>query len=91
MKARACLRSGWCCKKAPCAFGAWDEGHSRCVFLGGERPGEHYCRKHDEIISDPSSVFSPAFGSGCCAALNSDRQGLVRRDGESYIEVEERV
>ena len=69
-----CVRSGFCCKKAPCPFG---EG-TPCIYLGGDKPGNYYCEKHDEITKDPTSHISPAFGGGCSSTLfNLDRNTLL--------------
>ncbi len=76
----ACVRSGFCCKQAPCPFGTWDEDKKQCSFLGGERPGEYFCEKYDEILQLPPEVganIAPAFGAGCCSSLNSDRREVL--------------
>jgi len=73
---RSCLRSGYCCKKALCPFGEWNEDETACRFLEGHRPGEYSCGRHDWIVLQPGSEFSPAFGAGCCSPLNTDRRGL---------------
>ena len=77
MSSSPCVRSGWCCKQGPCPFGKWDVEKNQCSFLGGDIPGEHFCEKYDEIMEDPSSWVSPAFGAGCCLSLNGDRQKVL--------------
>lgn len=77
-----CIRSGFCCKKAPCGFGKPIEGGTRCVYLEIEAelsPGVpiHRCGIYDKIRQDPSSVYSPAFGAGCSSTLfNEDRDRI---------------
>ena len=75
---RMCLRSGYCCKQAPCPYGKWDESKHQCVYLEGDRPGEYRCGIHSQIVQDPRSRISPAFGAGCSSSLNEDRQNLER-------------
>ena len=72
-KPSPCLRSGLCCKIAPCPFG---EG-TPCRFLGGNAPGNYSCEKYDEIQKHPLAWMSPAFGAGCSSTLfNPDRDAL---------------
>ena len=72
--AKPCVRSGYCCKSAPCGFGEpTSESNRACRFLEGGRPGEYHCGKAEEIVQDPSWVLSPAFGAGCCSPMNTDR------------------
>lgn len=78
MRIRECLRSGYCCKKALCPFGEWNEDETACRFLEGDRPGEYSCGRYDWIVLQPGADFSPAFGAGCCSPLNTDRRGLGR-------------
>jgi hypothetical protein len=75
---KACLRSGYCCKKGICPFGEWDKQKEACTYLIGDRPGNYECAKYAQIIQHPDSEFSPAFGAGCCSSLNGDRQKLLR-------------
>lgn len=76
LKARPCLRSGYCCKQGICSFGEWDSAKGQCSHLGGEKPGEHYCMIAEYIVTCPGWDFSPAFGAGCCSPGNPDRKGL---------------
>jgi hypothetical protein len=76
MKHPECIRSGWCCKRAACGFGEWDEDKKQCKFLEGEEAGKYSCGKYDEIVAgmpENGAGLSPAFGGGCCATLNNDR------------------
>ena len=76
-----CLRSGYCCKKAPCPFGQpISIDNLGCKFLGGDSPGKYYCQKYDEIqagMPDNAADMSPAFGAGCSSPLNTDRLNLL--------------
>lgn len=83
---RACVGSGFCCKKAPCEFGAPDPVTRACIYLE-EWPGNdlgvtrYRCGRYEFIVADPSgSRGSPAFGAGCCSPLfngNRDRISLA--------------
>lgn len=78
MKVKACVRSGECCKASPCGFGRWNSERTQCASLGGSTPGEYYCSLYEDIVKDPTSSVSPAFGSGCCRGLfNESRQKLI--------------
>ncbi len=70
-----CVRSGYCCKRAPCPFG---EG-TPCVHLEGDGPGKYRCGIYDQIIGQPGAEHAPAFGTGCCSGLNEDRREILRR------------
>lgn len=91
MKVKACIRSGECCKAAPCAYGRWNEDGTQCEFLVGAVAGEYNCGIYSDIVRDPSSVVSPAFGSGCCRSLfnqSRDRLVKVKYSGEiPYVEI----
>jgi hypothetical protein len=76
----ACLRSGYCCKKAPCPYGkSISDTNLACRYQGGDKPGEYFCKKYNEIILDETSWISPAFGSGCSSPLNSDRLQIKKK------------
>jgi hypothetical protein len=78
VKARPCLRSGFCCKQGICQFGEWDDVNKQCRHLGGTEPGKHFCMIYDFIMeSNENWHFSPAFGAGCCSPFNEDRMKLV--------------
>jgi hypothetical protein len=75
-----CIRSGYCCQKAPCPFGKAEEGSTACIYLVGDTPGEYACGKYDEIGALPPEMgahFAPAFGAGCCSPLNTQRLDLL--------------
>ena len=86
MTFKPCLRSGFCCKQAPCSFGAvTSDNDPSCRFLGGSTAGEHFCMKYEEIQAgspENGSAFSPAFGSGCCSPLNTFRIKLEKGIGQ---------
>jgi len=86
MKIRACLNSGFCCKQAPCGFGDWNEDKTQCKHLMGDKPGDYYCGIYAEILKDPTSVVSPAFGAGCCSPLgNVERDGVIQARGGNEV------
>jgi hypothetical protein len=69
-----CVRSGYCCKQAPCPFGKWDNEKHQCVHLEGEGIGLYSCGIYEEILGQPGADLCPAFGAGCCSPFNSDRR-----------------
>ena len=76
-----CVQCGHCCKVRSCGFGEWDEIKKQCKELVDWKNGTYGCRIYRKIIEgkDTSWHCAPAFGAGCCANLNSDRQAIVRR------------
>lgn len=69
-----CIRSGFCCQKAPCGFGeVTSPTNSACKFLGGDKAGEYFCMKYEEIKKHKGWEISPAFGMGCGSTLNPVR------------------
>lgn len=79
-----CVRSGFCCKQAPCGFGTWDADRRQCKHLEVEAeiaPGVfvHRCGIYDQIKDQPGADVSPAFGAGCCSPLfNTARSRIIR-------------
>ena len=71
---RPCLNCGYCCKQAPCSYGEPGEGTNACKHLTPDNKCGLYGQ--EQISQDP---VSPAFGSGCCSPMNSDRMALARR------------
>jgi hypothetical protein len=73
----ACVRSGYCCKKAPCGFG---EGVP-CIHLAidpASSAGQYLCARYAEISAHPDAWLSPAFGAGCSSTLfNDDREQVI--------------
>lgn len=76
--AKPCVRSGYCCKKAPCAFGTWDENLKQCKHLQKDVEGQYECAIYEEITGKEFWELNPAFGAGCCSPLNSDRQRIIQ-------------
>lgn len=75
-----CVRSGFCCKKAPCPYGEWNAEKTQCKELVGDRPGEYACGIIDRIKTYPGWEIVPAFGGGCSSTLfNPDRDAVLRR------------
>ena len=72
-----CIRSGYCCNKAPCYFGeVTSDTNPSCKFLEGDSPGNYKCGKYDEIVAgmpENNAEFEPAFGAGCSSSLNPVR------------------
>jgi hypothetical protein len=78
-----CVHCGECCKSFPCGYGKHTEESYQCVYLTPTEVTPEYtlytCGIHDEIIKDPSSYWSPAFGAGCCRNLfNEVRENIIR-------------
>lgn len=79
---RACVGSGYCCKKAPCPFGKWDPELQQCTYLvvwdQSETKTERYrCGIFAHIAGQPGANLSPAFGAGCCSPLFNERRDAV--------------
>lgn len=79
-----CIRSGYCCNKAPCYFGeSISNDNPSCKYLEGDKPGNYKCGKYNEIVAgspENGAELEPAFGAGCCSALNPVRlkmKGIV--------------
>jgi hypothetical protein len=69
-----CVRSGFCCKQAPCSAGAVTSGTDQaCKFLEVDREIQdvpiYRCGKHEEIVSRPGYGMLPMFGTGCSSTL----------------------
>lgn len=74
--ARPCVQCGFCCRQAPCPFGTHAPGVRRCAYLIDNR-----CGIYEQILSLPDDRwhFAPAFGAGCCSALNTDRARIMTK------------
>ena len=74
-----CVKCGYCCSKRPCHYGRpTSPDGTGCVHLTADR----LCAIHDEIVADPNSTWSPAFGAGCSSTVfNTVREEKIRRDG----------
>lgn len=82
--AQPCVGSGLCCQKGPCGFGERTSPtdpvckHLEVRATHGDVT-VYQCGKHDEIVRDPTSVLSPAFGEGCCMPLfNAARRRIIQ-------------
>jgi len=78
----ACVRSGFCCKRAPCPYGtAGLDG--ACIHLvpdPASSAGQYLCERYDWIRKQPGAEWSPAFGAGCSSTLfNEDRDRVILR------------
>lgn len=76
------MRSGHCCKQAPCPFGTWDPIKKQCAHLIVDRvlaPGveQHACGIYAEIVGKPGAEISPAFGAGCCQPLFNEARSKI--------------
>lgn len=79
MKVKACLRSGFCCKKGPCGFGeSISNSNPQCSSLELHQDGTTSCGKYEEISQHPFASFSPAFGAGCCMPLFNDDRARIK-------------
>jgi hypothetical protein len=76
-----CIGCSYCCKVRPCPFGEWGEERGCCSYLKEKDDGTYECGIYEEILALPQEqwYFAPAFGAGCCSALNSDRQDLIKK------------
>lgn len=75
----SCVRSGFCCKQAPCPYGAWNADKTACKELVGNKPGEYGCALYDYIKTQPGWEVCPAFGMGCSSTLgNLARQQVLK-------------
>lgn len=80
--AKPCVRSGFCCTKAPCPFGTWDAAAHQCTELVWNADGTSGCRKYEEIVALPEAVWwaAPAFGAGCCMPLFNERREKILKE-----------
>jgi hypothetical protein len=68
---RPCMKSGFCCTLAPCAFGEWNENKSACKYLSEPNGiGQRDCGRYEWIVANvPNYELYPAFGAGCSSAM----------------------
>ena len=70
-----CVQCGFCCTRAPCAYGLYSVPLRRCDYLTPDMK----CSKYDEIRVNPEAAMNPAFGAGCCCSLfNSIRDAKIK-------------
>ena|SRR3989337_1528437 len=84
--AKPCMKSGFCCTKAPCGYGEWNEDKSACKhLLPPNKIGQRDCGRYDWIKENvPNWEFYPAFGAGCCMPMfNTLRENIIKKIIES--------
>jgi len=86
IKIKACVNCGYCCQQSNCGFARY--GVNQCEKLIMEN-GRSKCSIYDIIIKDPTSIFSPAFGYGCCSNINHLRHAIVKEEGEKFVAFKE--
>lgn len=77
---KPCMKSGFCCTKAPCAYGEFNEQKTSCKYLSEPNDiGQRDCLRYEWIIENVHNWKSyPAFGAGCCMPLgNTARQKII--------------
>jgi len=76
---KSCVHCGYCCRKAPCAYGESFEGERACAFLYKPTPSskEWLCGRYEVIMKKEKNSKYPMFHSGCCCPLNSERTRYV--------------
>jgi hypothetical protein len=78
---RPCMKSGFCCNKAPCGYGeSISETEPGCKFLLPPNDiGQRDCGRYDWIVANvPGYEIYPAFGAGCCMPIgNEPRQQII--------------
>lgn len=83
MRAAPCVGSGFCCKLAPCPYGAVDLKTGWCVHLEpwqeeGLDAQRYRCGRYEYIRQQPFADMVPAFGGGCSSTLfNEDRERVL--------------
>ena len=76
-----CCRCGFCCKQSACGAASYDHARGQCEELVDNDDGTYSCGIFDKIVAMPKAMWqaSPAFGTGCCSGMNSDRARIRRR------------
>jgi len=74
-----CIKSGFCCTTAPCAYGEIAESGKGCRYLTDPNElGQKMCGKYEWIKANvPNWMYYPAFGAGCCMSLGNDMRKKV--------------
>lgn len=91
-----CVRCGECCKATACMFGEWVQypqekqplpwdKKGQCKFLketGKDGAGNtlYECEIASEIEKDPTAIYSPAFGAGCCRSLFNEARSKILKE-----------
>lgn len=76
-----CVKSGFCCKVAPCAYGEWNDTKTACKFLAEPNEiGQRDCLRYQYIIdNDPFHQYYPGFGAGCSyITFNKERHQVIQ-------------
>lgn len=82
---KPCMKSGFCCTKAPCGYGEWNNERSSCKYLDAPNDlNQRDCLRYQWIIDNaPDYKFYPGFGAGCCMALfNAARENVIQKIAE---------
>lgn len=76
---KPCVGSGFCCTKAPCAYGEMNEAHTGCKYLlTPNELGQTACGRYDWIRENvPTWESYPAFGAGCCMTMFNEKRELI--------------
>lgn len=77
---KPCVGSGFCCTKAPCAYGEQNETNTGCKYLlPSNELGQRACGRYDWIKENvPNWKFYPAFHGGCCMPMfNEMREKII--------------
>lgn len=85
--AAPCVHSGFCCKQAPCPYGAKEENSAACIYLVEREKNRFYCGKYDEIKDLPGADIVPAFGAGCCSSLFNEAREKILKEVEHNANV----
>ena len=78
-----CIRSGYCCIKAPCIFGSCNKLKTQCKHLKGNKPGKYYCDIKNEIVDKLPDNEKDYFGAGCSSTLNPIRTKMLTKNIDS--------
>lgn len=89
-----CVGCGYCCKKAPCAFGVKHFGYHDPPCKGlVHNEGRYWCLLVTNALNGVGPwpleevMGSLAIGEGCCSSLNSSRRDMLRSNSSltSYV------
>lgn len=80
---KPCVNSGFCCTKAPCEYGEFNEQKTACKYLTVPNEiGQRMCGRYDWIVANTTDKgeMYPAFGAGCCMPLgNVARVNIIKK------------
>lgn len=76
---KPCMKSGFCCTKAPCGYGEWNETRTACKHLQPPNEiGQRDCGLYEWIKANvPDWELYPAFGQGCCMPIYNEMRDKV--------------